>query len=196
MIRGSKSMIADCIGKVREGMCAGCDREAACASLFRRFGLDSRWTRRVAPAARAQPAPGAAFATIFREIARTLEARMAPAAPPALSPFRKEAEKQLEALLPGGAVRMEALAHALGCSRQTLYRRLRAEGTTFEALLDGVRRRLASSLLRDERISVKEVAYRLGFADPAAFSRAFKRWTGRSPRAWRDGRVRPPRRDS
>ena len=88
---------------------------------------------------------------------------------------------------------MEALARALGCSRQTLYRRLRAEGVTFEALLDRVRCRLAMRLLRDEKASVKDTAYRLGFADPAAFSRAFKRWTGSSPRFWRGKAVNPAR---
>ena len=88
---------------------------------------------------------------------------------------------------------MEALARALACSRQTLYRRLRAEGVTFEALLDRVRRRLAMRLLRDEKASVKDTAYRLGFADPAAFSRAFKRWTGSSPRFWREKAVNPAR---
>ena len=113
------------------------------------------------------------------------------AAPPPPSAFRRAAEQALESLLAAGEVRMEALAGALGCSRQTRYRRLRADGITFEALLDGVRRRLARCFLRDEKLSVKETAYRLGFADPAAFSRAFKRWTGSSPRTWRDAGFSP-----
>jgi AraC-like DNA-binding protein len=71
----------------------------------------------------------------------------------------------------------------LGLSRQTLYRRLREEGVTFEELLDKLRHRLALRYLREERMSVKAASYRLGFSDPAAFSRAFKRWTGNSPRA-------------
>ena len=66
-------------------------------------------------------------------------------------------------------------------SRQTLYRRLKAEGITFEAILEAKRRQLAIRYLGQERNSVKAAAYRLGFSDPAAFSRAFKRWTGISP---------------
>lgn len=95
-------------------------------------------------------------------------------------------ETQIEALLPKGA-RMGTVARALGCSRQTLYRRLREEKATFESLVEQVPRRVARRLLRDAKVSVKEAAYRHGFAEPAAFSRAFKRWTGRSPAAWRAG---------
>jgi AraC-like DNA-binding protein len=84
-------------------------------------------------------------------------------------------------LLAAGPVRIDDVARDLGFSRQTLYRRLKAEGMTFEQLLDALRRRLALRFIRDEGLSVKEAAYRLGFSDPAAFSRAFKRWTGASP---------------
>ena len=74
-------------------------------------------------------------------------------------------------------------------SRQTLYRRLRAEGTTFEEILDAKRRQLAIRYLGLDRSSVKAAAYRLGFSDPAAFSRAFKRWTGRSPSEFREAKI-------
>jgi AraC-like DNA-binding protein len=190
MIRGSKSMIAECLDRMRESGCDGCDRQEACFSLFRRlgFGVDSTRMPRAAP----QPARPSPLVSFLREVARAIETRRAPLRP-ASSAFRREAEKRLEPLLADGEVRMAALARALGCSRQTLYRRLRADGITFEALLEGLRRRLARRFLREERLSVKETAYRLGFADPAAFSRAFKRWTGSSPRAWRDGKVRPAR---
>ena len=188
MIHGSKSMIAECIDRMRANGCDGCDRQQACADLFRRLGLRMGGGGSAAPVRRR---PAGLFTTILRDIVSDLEKRMMAAAPPPPSPFRRAAEEALEALLPAGEVRMEALAQALGCSRQTLYRRLRSEGVTFEALLDRVRRRLAMRLLRDERLSVKETAYRLGFADPAAFSRAFKRWTGSSPRPWRDGGVSP-----
>lgn len=52
-------------------------------------------------------------------------------------------------------------------------------------MLDGLRRRLAEAYLADRKVSVNETAYLLGFSDPAAFSRAFKRWTGVSPREGR-----------
>jgi AraC-like DNA-binding protein len=67
-------------------------------------------------------------------------------------------------------------------SRQTLYRRLKSEGVTFELVLDDLRRRMALDYLGARRVSVNETAYLVGFSDPAAFSRAFKRWTGHSPR--------------
>ncbi len=77
---------------------------------------------------------------------------------------------------------MAATARALNMSRQTLYRRLKAEGTSFERVLDDLRRETALSYLESERLSVSETAYLVGFSDRSAFSRAFKRWTGRSPR--------------
>jgi len=94
---------------------------------------------------------------------------------------RRDVERHLEPLLASGEARIDRVARAMGCSRQTLYRRLKAEGLTFEQLLDGLRHRLALKLMRDGKLAVKEAAYRLGFSDPAAFSRAFKRWTGQSP---------------
>jgi AraC-like DNA-binding protein len=89
------------------------------------------------------------------------------------------------ALLPGlhtGGVGMEAVAAKLGISRQTLFRRLKAEGITFERVLDEMRHKLALDYLDSKNASVNETAYLLGFSDRAAFSRAFKRWTGSSPR--------------
>jgi AraC-like DNA-binding protein len=77
---------------------------------------------------------------------------------------------------------MEAIAAKIGVSRQTLYRNLKAEGVTFEQVLDDLRRTMALDYLRARKVSVNETAYLVGFSDPAAFSRAFKRWTGMSPR--------------
>lgn len=85
-------------------------------------------------------------------------------------------------ILHTGDVGIESIAARLGCSRDTLYRRLKGEGTTFARLVDGLRRRLALDYLGAKKVSVNETAYLVGFSDPAAFSRAFKRWTGRSPR--------------
>ncbi len=82
-----------------------------------------------------------------------------------------------------GALEMASVARNLGFSRDTLRRRLRAEGTTFEQLLDELRQQLASDYLSSKKLSVNETAYLLGFSEPSAFSRAFKRWTGMSPRA-------------
>jgi len=94
---------------------------------------------------------------------------------------------QVEALilprLHTGEISAQAAARALGVSRQTLHRRLSAEGCSFSAVLDDLRRQLAESYLAARKVSINETAYLLGYSEPSAFSRAYKRWTGRSPRA-------------
>jgi AraC-like DNA-binding protein len=98
---------------------------------------------------------------------------------------RGRVEGALAPILHTGETGMDRIAERLGMSRQTLYRALKAEGVTFEAVLDDLRRRLALSFLSDRKVSVNETAYLVGFSEPAAFSRAFKRWTGSSPKAVR-----------
>ncbi len=92
---------------------------------------------------------------------------------------------QLRERLGKESVTMDAVARALAMSRQTLYRGLRDEGLTFEDLLDQLRRSVAEDLLRSDRLAVHVTAQRCGFRDVAAFSRAFKRWTGVSPTRYR-----------
>jgi len=95
---------------------------------------------------------------------------------------RAQVEAHLIPMLHKGDMGMEQLARALGLSRPTLYRRLREEGVTYEALVDDLRRRMALHYLEGGKTSVSETAYLVGFSDPSSFSRAFKRWTGASPR--------------
>jgi AraC-like DNA-binding protein len=99
---------------------------------------------------------------------------------------RARVENLLTPMLPRGEVTMAAVAKKLSMSRQTLFRKLKSEGVTFEQVLDDLRHRLSIDFVKDERRSLKEIAYLVGFSDPAAFSRAFKRWTGSSPRAMRN----------
>lgn len=108
----------------------------------------------------------------------------APAPPAGAAPLRSEVAERLDRLLNDGPPRMGRLAGDLGMSRQTLYRRLKAEGTSFERQLDLVRRRRACRML-SEGVGTKVISEQLGFSEPAAFSRAFKRWTGLSTRAFR-----------
>jgi AraC-like DNA-binding protein len=87
-------------------------------------------------------------------------------------------------LIPGlhtGETSMDGVARKMGLSRPTLYRQLRAEGVSYERLLDDLRRKMALHYLNGKKVSVNQTAYLVGFADPSAFSRAFKRWTGSSP---------------
>lgn len=182
MIGEANRMIAGCIDRMRRDACGGCERRDACSHLFGGlFGPGGAFSRPAAPRPERTAVRPGSFLAFLGQVAQAIEAR---AAPRPASALRREVERNIEQLLesPDG-VRIERVARALGLSRQTLYRRLKAEGTTFEELLDGVRRRIALRLIRKEGLSVKEAAYRLGFSDPAAFSRAFKRWTGSSPTA-------------
>ncbi|MDP1738760.1 MAG: AraC family transcriptional regulator [Caulobacter sp.] len=99
--------------------------------------------------------------------------------------MRGRVESLLMPVLHTGEAAMAQVAGQLGVSRQTLFRKLKAEGTTFERVLDALRHRLAVHYLKGRKVSVNETAYLVGFSDPAAFSRAFKRWTGVSPRDFR-----------
>lgn len=76
----------------------------------------------------------------------------------------------------------EVIAKNLGMSARTLRRHLADEGTSLSDILDGILRDRADDMLA-RGTSVKEVAFALGFSEPSAFSRAYKRWTGRPPRS-------------
>jgi len=89
-------------------------------------------------------------------------------------------------LLHQGTCDMETIAKEMGMSRQTLYRRLAAEGTSFERVLDDLRHRLSLDYLMGGRVSIGEIAYLVGFSDRSTFARAFKRWTGAAPAAVRN----------
>jgi AraC-like DNA-binding protein len=80
-----------------------------------------------------------------------------------------------------GDVTMGSVAGRMGIGRQTLYRKLKAEGTSFDTLLDSLRHQMALHYLSGEKVSVNETAYLVGFSDPSSFSRAFQRWTGTRP---------------
>ncbi|MFF4170763.1 AraC family transcriptional regulator [Streptomyces sp. NPDC001744] len=91
------------------------------------------------------------------------------------------------ALSDGPVPTPEQLAARLSVSPQTLRRRLAAEGTTYQRLRDQVRRDHAIAELAAGRVSIEHLSRRLGFSEPSAFHRAFRRWTGETPRAYRGG---------
>ncbi len=117
-----------------------------------------------------------AMAAFFADLARDRLAASATAGS-AASCVRAFLARELR----GGAPTARAAARALGTSDRTLTRRLAAEGTTFPALLDEVRREAALALLRRQDVTLAEIAFLLGFSEPRAFHRAFRRWTGRTP---------------
>jgi AraC-like DNA-binding protein len=78
-----------------------------------------------------------------------------------------------------------SVAAALGTSVRSLQRRLRDQGFSYVTLLNETRRQLGTAYLLEERYSVTEIAFQLGFDDASAFARAFRRWTGVSPSEYR-----------
>jgi AraC-like DNA-binding protein len=83
--------------------------------------------------------------------------------------------------LPNGAQSQASVARLLGMGTRTLQRRLAEEATSYGDLVDATRRELAMAYLREGHQSVADIGYLLGFSGGAAFSRAFRRWTGKSP---------------
>ena len=84
--------------------------------------------------------------------------------------------------LRGGDPSLEGVARELGISERSLQRRLSELGYTFNALADEVREATARLYLEQPDIALAEIAYLLGFADQSTFNRAFKRWTGVTPK--------------
>jgi len=80
---------------------------------------------------------------------------------------------------------LPAVAKELHVSARTLKRKLAERGTTFSALRDDVLRQRALLLLDNRELSIGEVADRLGYREPPSFTRAFKKWTGKSPQEYR-----------
>jgi AraC-like DNA-binding protein len=120
-----------------------------------------------------------------------LRRRMADAA--AERTTRQRVEEALVELLPSGRTRATDVARELAMSPRTLQRRLAAEGTTWLEVLNGVRARLARHYLSSTGMGPAEVSFLLGFEDPNSLFRAFQRWTGTTPEAWR-AEHRPSRR--
>lgn len=85
-------------------------------------------------------------------------------------------------MLPAGKANQEKVASALFCSTSTLQRQLESEGTTYRTISDQTRQELAEAYLGDDAYSLAQVAFLTGFTDQSNFARAFKRWTGFSPK--------------
>jgi AraC-like DNA-binding protein len=88
-------------------------------------------------------------------------------------------------LLPTGRLAVGSVAGQLGLTARTLQDRLKDEGTSYTELLESARRDLAHRYLREDQLSVPDVALLLGYSEASAFHRAFKRWTGLTPRQYR-----------
>jgi len=107
--------------------------------------------------------------------------------PSAASPsdLASDLRRALAARLMGGDLRVQSVARALGTTSRTLQRRLAESGLSYNEVLDAMRRDAAAQYLAGESFSIGEIAYLLGYSEPAAFHRAFKRWHGTTPAAYR-----------
>ncbi|HZR83694.1 MAG TPA: AraC family transcriptional regulator ligand-binding domain-containing protein [Candidatus Binatia bacterium] len=122
---------------------------------------------------------------VRREVARL---------PKGEEPYSGQVVAAVQRLLHEGGVDQQLVARSLGCSTRTLARRLAAEDTSLRDIVDKVRKGRATALLEGQ-MSISEVAFLLGYSEPAAFQHAFRRWHGKSPRAWLEGRDAVPETD-
>jgi AraC-like DNA-binding protein len=147
---------------------------------------------------------GAAFCGFVFDAAR-LDTPL-PSNEPALhGVLRQHADRLLAELAPSTGLLSEVRAHVLstlrgrpasatetaeklGMTRRTLTRRLRVEGTSFTEVLDQARHRTAVHYLESTDHSVEDIAFLVGFSEPSPFVRAFRRWTGMAPMAYRRSR--------
>jgi AraC-like DNA-binding protein len=100
-------------------------------------------------------------------------------------PYSGRVQRLIVEHLGGTPLTPSTVARALAVSGRTLNRRLADEGTSFRGLLDEVRQEFACALLQDRSLSVGDVAFFLQYSEPAAFHRAFRRWTGQAPSDFR-----------
>ena len=105
--------------------------------------------------------------------------------PTTRSSFVSGVENVIVGQLPHGKARAGEIARKLGVSQRTLARRLSSEGLTFAGVMQRLKSDLAKRHLADGTLSISEIAWLLGYQDVSAFTHAFKRWTGKAPRAIR-----------
>jgi len=100
---------------------------------------------------------------------------------PRSSNIEQSVRKSIVRLIRDGEPQLEQVAKELHMTPRTLRRRLDEEGLHYRALLDNIRKHLAENYLLDPRLRVNEISQLLGYSEPSAFTRAFRRWTGYTP---------------
>jgi AraC-like DNA-binding protein len=94
--------------------------------------------------------------------------------------------EEMARALRGEVPTVESVARALHKSGRQLQRELQLAGVSFRELLDQLRHELAVGHLRDGRLSIADISFLLGFSEPSAFHRSFRKWTGQTPQAYRN----------
>ena len=105
--------------------------------------------------------------------------------------LRAAVEKEVEKLLPHGKAQKRTVARAFGMSTRTFSRTLAVEGTTYEEVVDQLRRSLALQYLKEPGMSLSQITWLLGYEGSTSFNHAFRRWTGHSPSVARRGKPLP-----
>lgn len=126
-----------------------------------------------------------ANAAMFEVFDPALRGRLADLGP--APEMREKLRACLMEMLPAGDVSMAGAARRLAMSQRTLQRRLKDEGTSFQAELNTLRADLATHYLTRSRVSPGEISFLLGYDDPNSFFRAFQGWTGTTPARVRAG---------
>ncbi len=101
--------------------------------------------------------------------------------------FTDKVQRIILERLPIEPADIQLVCNKLNLSRWTLNRKLRREGSVFKSLCLETKKNLAMNYLKNQKLSVSEIAYLLGYTEAGSFTRAFKEWTGQSPKAYRLG---------
>lgn len=201
-----------------EGVGEFYDAVMACACNFVRELVGVRWNPVKVVLSRARPADPRPYRDFFRThvrfdsdhtglkihgqlmdrpltgadpgVRRTLQAKIDAAT---ATDLVARLHRALRLLLLYGDSSADHVAQQLAMHRRTLNRRLQAQGTTFQEVLDGVRWEISRQLLANTAVPLTDVAAAAGYADTSAFVRAFRRWSGTTPARWREGAHGSPR---
>jgi AraC-like DNA-binding protein len=110
---------------------------------------------------------------------------------PARTGLALEVQRALASRVAGGDTQIQTIARQFAISERTLQRRLAGEGVSYQSLLDDARKEAAARYLSGSTLAICEVAYLVGYSEPAPFHRAFKRWYGITPEVFRQSCERP-----
>lgn len=128
------------------------------------------------------PVADAALTSVLDRYAQVLLGQL-----PAQESFPDQVRRHVLKSLSAGIPEAELLARQLGLSKRSFFRRLQEQGTSYQRLVDEIRRDLTLHHLREGRLSLSEIAFLLGYSEVSTFHRAFRRWTGQSPAEYRRG---------
>jgi AraC-like DNA-binding protein len=202
-----------------EGVALQCERALATMTALLRALCGRDWAPDEVLMPRREPPDAAPYAAFFRAPVRfghesaalvfpaRLLRRAIEDANPLAHRIAERRIRQIEAACPAGVtdeIRRRLcttttqkplsglqVAHMLAMHRRTLSRRLKAEGTSYRLVANETRLGLAKQLLADTDMSLAQISATLDFSEPAAFTHAFRRWTGTTPSAWRRDAVAP-----